>query len=216
MSSFGGLFAWIHGGGIFMYAILIVSLVSLAVFIYKAMHLFLKCSIAEDEVTQSVVRNIESDNYARALQYCNVKDHPLTNIIKAGLSRANKSEKEIKRAMEVSASEEIPQIRKWINVLPHLSNLATLLGLLGTIQGLIIAFGGMESADAVARQKVLAQGIAVAFRTTFLGLSVAIPTIIFYLILTGKQNKLLAKIEYAAGVVVDAIVTKNKKSQARG
>lgn len=209
------LWNWFTGGGTFMWLILGVSIFSVMVILYKGYFLFLRYSIAEDEVIQAVIRNVETDNISRAVQYCNVKSHPLTSILKAGLARANKPEKEIRRAMEVAAADEIPNLKKGTNVLPHLSNLATLLGLLGTIRGLMIAFSGIEGGSSVERAQVLSKGISVAFRTTFFGLLVAVPIIVCYLILNGKFNKIMAKIEYGASSLVDVLVTKNKKLHSK-
>jgi len=204
-------FQWFHGGGIFMYAILAISIFSLYLFLRKSYMLFIKFSLAEDEVTQAVLRNVETDNIARAVQYCNVKAHPLMKILKAGLTRANKPEKEIRRAMEIAAADEIPELRRLTPIMPHMSNMATLMGLLGTIYGLMLVFQGMEGKDAVAAQKALAHGIAVAFRNTFVGLIVAIPTIIGYIILLDKQTKIIAKVDHGATALLDALINKNKK-----
>ena len=206
-------FQWFHGGGIFMYCILAVSIYTLFLFLTKAYTLFIKYRLPEDEVIQAVLRNVETDNIARAVQYCNVKAHPLTRILKAGMTRANKTEKEIRRGMEIVAADEVPNIRKGTPILPHMSNLATLMGLLGTIYGLMITFQGMEGKDTVAAQKALAHGIAVAFRNTFIGLIVAIPTIIVYIMLVGRQNKIMAKIDYGATSLLDMLLSKNKKIQ---
>jgi biopolymer transport protein ExbB/TolQ len=209
------LWNWFIGGGTFMFFILAISIFAFLVIIYKTYFLYFKYRIAEDEVTQAIIRNVETDNISRAIQYCNVKDHPMTAIMKAGLTRANKPEKEIRRAMEVAAADEVPNLKKFTNVLPHLANLSTLLGLLGTIRGLIIAFKGIEGGSSVERAQVLSKGISVAFTTTFFGLLIAVPIIIAYLILSGRFNKIMAKIEYGASALVDSLVTKNKKGAAR-
>jgi biopolymer transport protein ExbB len=197
-------------GGPFMYTILALSIFALGVIINKAYLFFFKYRMSEDDVTQMVIKSVEANNYARALQICNSKTHPLTTVLKAGLMRANRSEKEIRRSMEMAVTDEIPKLKRGLGVLPQLSNVATLLGLLGTIRGLIIAFSGMESADAVKRQEALSKGIALAFTATFFALSVSVVMILLYLVLTSKQNKILAKIEYAGTVLIDMLCAKNK------
>jgi biopolymer transport protein ExbB len=197
-------------GGPFMYAILILALFALGIIINRSYAFYHKYRISEDEVAAQVMKSVEANNYARAIQVCNAKAHPMTTILKAGLMRANRSEKEIRRSMEIAATEEIAGLKKGISVLPHLSNVSTLLGLLGTIRGLIIAFSGMESGDAVQRQEALSKGIALAFRATFFALAVAVVMILFYVILTSKQNKILTKIERAGTSLVDILTEKNK------
>jgi len=205
------LFNEFNAGGVFMYIILVVSIISLGMIIYKLHVLYIRYKISEEEITKAIVRQVENENYARAIQYCNAKPHPLMNILKAALMRANKPEKDIRRSVDIAASEEIPKIKKFTHILPHLSNISTMLGLLGTIRGLIIAFSGMEGGDAVKRQEALSTGIAIAFRATFFALSVAATLIFFYVILNSKQSAMITKMEHATTVLIDALVGKNNK-----
>lgn len=200
----------------FMWMILSVSVVAMGIVLQRIFLFYVKYRLAEDDVTRMVIQSIEANNYSRALQICQAKAHPLTNILKAGVMRANRSEKEIRRSMDIATSDEVSKIKKGIAALPNLSNVATLLGLLGTIRGLIIAFTGMESGDAVKRQEALSKGIALAFRATFFALFCAVIMILFFIVLTGKQNKLLAKIEYSGNLLVDTLVAKAKKASDKG
>lgn len=209
------LIAEFNEGGVFMYAILVLSIIALGIILQKGFLYYVHLKIAEDEVTRAVMGSVEVNNYSRALQICTSRSHPLTNVMKAGLMRANRPEKEIRRSMEIAASEEVHRIKKGIPALPQLSNVATLLGLLGTIRGLIIAFTGMSGGNAAERQEALSKGIALAFRATFFALAVAVIMILFYVILTSKQNRLLGKMEYAGNLLVDTLMAKNKKAGGR-
>jgi biopolymer transport protein ExbB/TolQ len=128
-------------------------------------------------------------------------------MIHAALTRANRSEKEIRRAVETQAVPELARFRKGTASLPQLSNLATLLGLLGTIHGLIISFSGMQGVDAAARQAALSKGVAVAFYNTFFGLTVATTTVVAYLIISSKQGRDLTKMEHLTAQVIDQLLT---------
>jgi biopolymer transport protein ExbB/TolQ len=206
-----GVIATMNEGGVFMYFILSFSIFALTMIIRKVYLLWVRYRLAEDEITKAVLRQIESNNYARAIQYCNGKNHPLTAIIKAALLRANKSEKEIRRGVEVAAADEIPRFKRGVAFLPHLANVSTMVGLLGTIRGLIHAFSGMEGGDAVKRQEALSTGIALAFNATFFALSVAATLVLAFVILNTKQNKMVEKMEHVVTTVVDMIVTKNAR-----
>ena len=92
---------------------------------------------------------------------------------------------------------QLARFRRGTASLPQLSNLATLLGLLGTIHGLIISFSGMQGVDAAARQAALSKGVAVAFYNTFFGLTVATVTVIAYLFVSAKQGREMTRIEAA-------------------
>src|SRR5205814_10329932 len=120
--------------------------------------------------------------------------------------RAKRTEKEIRLAVETAALPELARFRRGTAVLPQLSTLATLLGLLGTIHGLIISFSGMQGVDAATRQAALSKGVAVAFYNTFFGLTVATTTIVFYLIVSTKQSKEMTRMEAATAAVVDHLL----------
>jgi biopolymer transport protein ExbB/TolQ len=155
---------------------------------------------------QEVLVYTEARDYPQALRLCSANDSPLAHVMKAALLRADRSEKEIRRAVESSALEEIPRIKNGTPFLPQLSNLATLLGLIGTIHGLIIAFQGAGSESAATRQAILSQGISIAFYNSFFGLTVATITVFFYLLLLGRMNSSVAFLEQAAATIIDAIV----------
>ncbi|MBW1871864.1 MAG: MotA/TolQ/ExbB proton channel family protein [Deltaproteobacteria bacterium] len=117
---------------------------------------------------------------------------------------------EIRRALEQTTAKVSPQIQKRTPYLATLANVATLLGLLGTIFGLIMAFEGVEMASAAKKQEVLARGISVAMSTTAFGLIVAIPTTIAHAIITARQNVLLDTIEDSAMTLFNHLSAKNR------
>jgi biopolymer transport protein ExbB/TolQ len=200
-------------GGPFMFATLFTSIVCVAIFIWRGIYFLTKK--ASRSLLQQVVAFAESKSYANAVQLCSSKSTPLAKILKAALLRSNRTEKEIRRAVEAQALEEIPKVRAGTVFLPQLSNLATLFGLIGTIHGLIIAFRAAGQESAAARQQMLSQGIAIAFYNTFFGLCVATMAVVFYLLLLGRMNNTLAFMEQAAATVVDAILW-NRDNQKNG
>src|SRR6478735_6864521 len=159
-------------GGPFMFATLATSILVIGIFIWRVMYLWGRASARQMMLSQ-VVSYVESNDMAKALRVVGSDESPLGRILKSALQRANRSEREIRRAVETVALEEIPRVRGATVYIPQLSNLATLLGLIGTIHGLIIAFGGAGGENAAARQAVLSQGISIAFYNTFFGLTVA-------------------------------------------
>lgn len=200
-------------GGPFMFATLSTSIVCLAIFIWRGIYFITKPP--SRSLLQQVVAFAESKSYANAVQLCSSKATPLAKILKAALLRSNRTEKEIRRAVEAQALEEIPKVRAGTVFLPQLSNLATLFGLIGTIHGLIIAFRAAGQESAAARQQMLSQGIAIAFYNTFFGLVVATMAVVFYLLLLGRMNNTLAFMEQAAATVIDSILW-NRDNQKAG
>jgi biopolymer transport protein ExbB/TolQ len=115
--------------------------------------------------------------------------------VKAGLTRANRTEKEIENAIDEATLEVGPLVNKRTAYLSMLANVATLVGLLGTILGLIQAFNAVAVASAEMKQQLLAQGISVAMFTTAGGLMAAIPTLILHSVISNRSNKILDDVD---------------------
>lgn len=201
----GEIFSMLLAGGPFMFATLSVSLLVIGIFIMRATFLW-RGKAARQALFQQVLTHVENNDIARALRLCGADDSALARVLQSALQRANRSEREIRRAVEGVVGEEIAKVRGSIVYLPQLSNLATLLGLIGTIHGLIVAFGGAGGESAATRQAVLSEGISIAFYNTFFGLTVATIAVVLYLILLVKTNACLALMEKSTAMVVDGIL----------
>lgn len=194
-----------HGGWM-MWVILGVSVIALAITLDRVIMLFGRARLNVGSFVRRVVGLVEERDYAAALEACNVKtQHPLPRVLKAGVSKANRREKEIERVMEEEMLRSIPRLQRGIGFLGLLGNSATLLGLLGTIFGLIRAFSGVSAASAAARQQVLAEGISIAMYTTAFGLIVAVPILFAHQLITGRLDKLLIQIEEGATALLGAL-----------
>lgn len=139
---------------------------------------------------------VMANNIDRAIKLCNAAPAAaLPKVIKAGLARANKGPQAIGNALEESALEVLPKVQKRTNNLASIANVATMLGLLGTIFGLIQAFRALDSAAADEKSKLLAQYISIALNTTAFGLVVAIPCLTAHAYLTHLTKKIVDDIE---------------------
>jgi biopolymer transport protein ExbB/TolQ len=189
----------IHQGGLFMYVILIVSVIAMTLFLERASFLFFRLRLNIEQAYQNIVRYLEKLNYRGAIEECvRIEKHPLGRILKSGLIKSDKKDKDIERAMEESIMKEIPSVRARVNYLTMFANIATLLGLLGTIFGLITAFKGVGAASETMRQEILAQGISMAMMTTAFGLIVAIPCIAGYYLLNNRGDYIIDQLEEKA------------------
>jgi biopolymer transport protein ExbB len=196
----------LSSGGWMMYVILGVSIIALAITIDRVLMLFVRAKLNVTTFLGQIVRSVETNDYAKAIETCNIKTkHPLPRILKAGLSKSNRREKEIERAMEEEMLRALPTINRGVGFLGLLGNTATLLGLLGTIFGLIKAFSGVSAASASARQQVLAEGISIAMYTTAFGLIVAVPILFAHQIISGRIEKLLIQLEEGATSLLVAL-----------
>ncbi len=195
-----------------------VSVTVVAVVVMRVYSLWFKFRLSPQAFADNIVANVDQGNYAQAIQTASQRaNHPLGAISKDVLMKADKSDKEVERAYETAAARELPRFKRLTAWLPQAGNLATLIGLVGTIHGLIEAFGGASAEDAAERQAVLAKGITVAFYNTFFGLSIAVFCAIVFMIINGKQSIMAEGMENALNRIRDRILERNRqlRSSAR-
>ena len=193
------MFDLLQNGGAFMYIILCVSVLACALFIERTAYLYLRLKLNMDKSFNRVLRHLEKFNYRAAIEECTrIEKHPLGRILKAGLLKSDKKDKEIERVLEEKILNEIPRVKAKVNYLTLFANIATLLGLLGTIMGLITSFQSVSSASDAAKQEMLASGISMAMLTTAAGLIVAIPCLVGYYILNNRSEFLIDQFEQKA------------------
>jgi biopolymer transport protein ExbB len=197
--------------GIWMFLILLVSVYTFTLIVERAYALWIRFKIDASQILSRILSFVDSNNYSRAIEVCNTRqNHPMCVVLKSGLLKANRSDIEIRRALEQTTMKVGPQIQKRTPYLATLANVATMLGLLGTIFGLIMAFEGVEMASAAKKQEVLARGISLAMSTTAFGLIVAIPTTIAHAVLSARQNVLMDTIEDSAMTLFNHLSAKNR------
>lgn len=179
-----------------LFLILIVSVFALAIIIERFYVLYFKYNIDGAEFTSIIQKLIMQNNITKAVQHCDAYgEKGLAKVIKAGLLRANKNELEIGNAIEETTLEIVPRIQKRLGNLPVLANIATLMGLLGTIVGMIGAFQGLGDVSADKRQEMLSSGVSLAMWATAVGLGVATPCLIFHIFLNNKARQLIVDID---------------------
>jgi biopolymer transport protein ExbB len=183
-------------GGMWMYFIIIPSVFVVGIVIERFIFLFFKFNINGNAFMQQIMKLVMANNIDRAIKLCNAAPSAaLARVVKAGLIKANKGELEISNAIEEASLEVVPQVQKRTVMLSQLANIAVLMGLLGTIIGLIQAFAALEQAQPEQKAALLARGIAVAMNTTAFGLIVAIPSLAFYLIFAALTKKITDDID---------------------
>jgi biopolymer transport protein ExbB/TolQ len=193
------MFDLLQNGGVFMYVILSLSVVAGALFMERASYLYLRLKLNMDKAFKRVMLHLEKANYRAAIEECTrMEKHPLGRILKAGLLKSDKKDKEIERALEEKILNEIPRVKAKINYLTLFANISTLLGLLGTIMGLITSFQSVSNASDAAKQEMLASGISMAMLTTAAGLIVAIPCLVGYYVLNNRGDFLIDQFEQKA------------------
>jgi biopolymer transport protein ExbB/TolQ len=186
--------------------IILVGAASLSIIIERVIALYWRFPIDHHGFVNELKQKILSNDMAGAIQHCSSQGTALSpKVAKAGLLRASRDNRQIQAAIEIVAHEAVGGIRKRIAYLAMLANVATLFGLLGTIMGLIKAFGAVANVDAATKSVMLADGISTSMNSTASGLAVAIPTMIAFSILQAKANRLTEDVEGAAMVTMDLL-----------
>lgn len=186
-------------GGFFMYPIVAVFALGLAIIVERYMYLT-KTSRSTRSMWSQLVPMLKANDYKRALQLIETNKTPLSMVLAYGFSQraANKSRETIEAAMEEGMMDAMPDITQRTHYLASFANIATLLGLLGTIIGLIQAFTAVATADPAAKAELLSASISVAMNTTALGLITAIPLLLAHSYLVTKTSRLIDSLEKAA------------------
>jgi biopolymer transport protein ExbB/TolQ len=177
---------------IFLSFNLVVSAIVLAVVIERAVFQLGKYRVNSKEFFAQIKKLVTAGNIDRAIKLCDAGDFPVLQLVKAGLTNASKGPDEIDAAMSEKIGELKPAVEKRIGSLWSLANIATLIGLLGTVVGLIHTFGAVSDPNlsAADRQRVLANGIAEAMYNTAMGLGIAVSCMIAHLILHQRAKNI--------------------------
>jgi biopolymer transport protein ExbB len=197
-------------GGWGMYPILLFQVLAIGIIVERAIFVY-KSSINKDVFLATMQKCILAGDVGRAIKMCSAANAPLARIVKAGLMKVNRPDSEVQAAMDEAALRELPKLEERTGYLALLANLAMLSGLLGTVTGLIAAFGAVANADASSKATMLAKGISEAMNCTAFGLLAAIVALIGFALLNGKTQHLLDDINGATVQVVNLVVSNRSK-----
>jgi biopolymer transport protein ExbB len=198
-------------GGLFMWPILLTGIVVMGIVGERAYVLFFKALNRKDEFTREMRKLILSGNFVKAVKLANTENSPLSRIVKAGLLQVRRTDDVIQSTMDEAALLEVPFLERRTGYLAMLSNVATLMGLLGTVVGLIHSFGAVAKADAATKSTLLAAGISEAMNCTAFGLIVAIPALLAYAVLQSRTQKCVDEINEGSVRIVNLILLNRDK-----
>ncbi len=186
-------------GGPFMFVNVATSAVAIAIIVERTVVLAFKLNLNAGPFMEQVQKLVLSGNVDRAVKLCGAAPNAaLSRVIRAGLSRANRGDQEVSRALEEAVLEVTPLASKRIAPLWSLANVATLVGLIGTITGLIGTFKSLGAASPEMKQIMLSKGISEAMNNTAFGLTIAVVCIVAHLLLNSKAKALVEELEYNA------------------
>jgi biopolymer transport protein ExbB/TolQ len=187
---------FMNDAGFVGWAILLVGVTSLVLVAERARALYVNYGMNVDDFMNKIQNLVLAKKLDEALLACaQIEQKPLAAAFKTILEKADRDDDTIFQAHDIAMSENIPLYTRRLHYLSMFANVATLMGLLGTIHGLILSFQAVATADPAQKQALLAHGISVSMYTTALGLAVAIPVMVFFSFLTARQNQLLEEMQ---------------------
>lgn len=185
-------------------AIIMMGIFGAFVMLERAKALYFDLAMDTNDFMKVVMGLLREDKVEDAITFCATNERkPLAHVVKRMLERSDCDLGDIEHALDTAASEIAPQLVKRLGHLSMIANVATLIGLLGTVIGLIMSFKAVSFADVSQKQTLLADGISMAMHSTAMGLLVAIPTMVLYSFLHDKQSKLFAEVDRCTNQIVE-------------
>jgi biopolymer transport protein ExbB len=209
METYTTIVKFFQEGGFFMYPIALVMAVGVAVAIERYIYLS-RATSTNRKMWDQLMPALQSGKYPQAMSITAKSDVAICKILNYGLMRVKSARRreDIEMAMEEGLMEVVPRLERRTHYLSSFANVATLLGLLGTIIGLIQAFTAVAHAGAAEKAEILASSISVAMNTTAFGLIVAIPLLLVYSVLQSKTTQIVDSLEMAAVKFLNMVTEK--------
>lgn len=188
------------------WSIYLMGFFSVFLMVDRAKALFIDLPLNSKEFSTLILDHLKNDRIDEALVACSKLEHkPMAKVMKAIIERADQDDEELDRASHRAGTEVSQIIVKRLAYLPMVSNVVTLIGLLGTVAGLVISFQAISFADPTQKQTLLANGISLAMHATATGLMVAIPAMVVYSWLYAKQGRIFSEIDALSQKVIDVL-----------
>ncbi len=213
MDAYNAIVEFFQSGGLFMYPIVIVLALGAAIAVER--YIFLSVSRSTNrKIWNSLMPLLNKGDFKRASSIMSKSKSAIAKVLTYGLSRTTSARRrdDIGTAMEEGLMEVIPQLEKRTHYLATFANIATLLGLLGTIIGLIQAFTAVAAANPAEKADMLSASISIAMNTTAFGLIVAIPLLLMHTVLQTKTVELVDSLEMASVKFLNIVTEKQEIS----
>ncbi len=186
--------------------IVMIGLFGIALAFDRFRALYFEYSLPTESFMKEILSLVEQDKIEEAITYCAANEKkPLAMIIKRVLEKSDQDDDAMEAALDIAASETAPKLVKSLGHISMVANVVTLVGLLGTVVGLITAFRAVSFADVAQKQTLLAEGISIAMTATALGLLFAIPCMIMYSFLHSKQSRLFSEIDLCSQKLMETL-----------
>lgn len=212
----GNILFFISAGGITSWVLVFVTLALIIVSIERVYVLFVSYSFENRNVLKKIQDLVQNRKYSLALQACHAEtNNPELQIVRSGLIASESGREAMKSALASSLIRVSSACEQRLNILSLIAAAATLLGLLGTISGLIKTFAGMATVDPAAKAQALGTGIAEAMYSTGAGLIVALVAMVMHTICVGRADSIVSKCK-GAGLEVISWVERAERMRQDG
>jgi len=200
------LLEWFRNGGPIMWFILIVALAGLAIFFERFYVIIVRSRINGPAFIERVMQLVRAQKSDDAMRLCAQSHAPLPDIGLLILRSKSREEGDLQNVADAASLSVIPRLTRRLQYLPVLANVATLIGLFGTIYGLRAAFASVAAASAAQRADRLAAGIAIALNATGFGLATAIPLTLAHSYLASQAEEIIEQVDEFSVRLINALV----------
>ncbi len=195
-------------GGPIMWPIFLCSIVALAI-AFERFFALRRATIDTREFMDTMRQVLRQNRMQEAVEICDETDAPVARIMKAGVLKHDQTKDDIREAIEDAGHLEIPRLERHLSAMATCANIAPLLGLLGTVSGMIKAFAQIQNKKGQVNPSDLAEGISNALVTTAAGLTVAIPTLVVYNYFIARVDNMILEMEISSSELVE-LLTKHR------
>jgi biopolymer transport protein ExbB len=192
---------WINSGGPVMWLILVCGFIALVIFLERSFHLH-RAQIKIDDFLNGITTNVTRGNDLEAVSICDQTPGPAAHIVRAALLHRNEPKDELVRAVERAGLSEIPRMERHMNLLITLAQVLPMLGLFGTVLGLLQILAALQAGSPLAEIGTLSGGLWSALLTTAAGLATGIPAYAGYHFLVSRVESIALDMEQAAGEII--------------
>src|SRR5688572_17476234 len=202
-----------QGGGEFMYPIAVVLVFGIAIAVERYIYLT-RTAARNRSLWNEIVPMLGRGDFRQVVAISSKSDSAIGQILNYGLARIQSARRrdDIEKAMEESLMEVVPRLEKRTHYLATFANLATLLGLLGTVIGLINAFSAVATVNPAEKANLLSASISVAMNCTAFGLMTAVPILFIHAWLQTKTTELIDSLEMVSVKFLNAVTERRAES----
>ena len=189
----------------FMWIILVVFIIGLGFSIERIIYVMLKSGKGRADFLKKFGKLVSSQQYDQALSFAEKSKLPIAKVMASIVANHDKGRDAMVNASDAVFLTEAPRLTRYVSIISVMASISTLLGLMGTIYGLIFTFDAVANKPAAERPKALADGIAIAMGTTLLGLLSAVPLLVIVGLLNMNSERLIQEMEEKGLKIINSL-----------